>query len=141
MRSTGVLDLLGPTAGLSHGTVLFVDDEELLRATSARSISSGPATPCCWPTAPLTRLSMCGPTTARSTSWPPTSACRERPDPCWRKRREKIFPDVQLIYMSGYPHYSVGQQAIPFSEAGYLQKPFALDELVALVDRLLASGA
>jgi len=136
MRSTGVLDPLDRTAALSHGTILFVDDEELLRDLGKIYLERAGY---------LVLLADSAAEALEQVRAHDGSIDLLATDvnlsgttgPMLAKQLRESFPCVQLIYMSGYPHY-VCSQAIPFSEAGYLQKPFSLDELVALVGRMLA---
>jgi CheY-like chemotaxis protein len=45
-------------------------------------------------------------------------------------------PDLRVLYVSGYTQKQVGLDQAP--DTPFLEKPFALEDLVALVNRLLA---
>jgi DNA-binding response OmpR family regulator len=51
-------------------------------------------------------------------------------------RLQRSRPDLRVLYVSGYTQEQTGLDALP--DAPFLEKPFALDELVARVHTLLA---
>ena len=51
----------------------------------------------------------------------------------------KFRPDVQVLYMSGYPEPFLRQNAALPQAINYLQKPFAMTTLLARITQLLES--
>jgi two-component system, cell cycle sensor histidine kinase and response regulator CckA len=51
----------------------------------------------------------------------------------------KLRPDVQVLYMSGYPEPFLRESATLPPSTNYLQKPFAMTTLLARITRLLES--
>lgn len=52
-------------------------------------------------------------------------------------RLQKISPHLKVIYMSGYTDHSIIHQGLNDESLEFLQKPFSLDELTALVRKVL----
>lgn len=54
----------------------------------------------------------------------------------WLKR---TYPDVMVIFLSGYSEFEYAKSAIEFQVAHYLLKPVEEDELFAVMDKLIMS--
>jgi len=52
----------------------------------------------------------------------------------------KLFPDVRVIYMSGYSQEVISEHGVLLEEIDFLQKPFTVRQLVAMVRDVLDRG-
>ena len=48
-----------------------------------------------------------------------------------------MYPEMQVLYMSGYKDYAIGVDAVLEPDANYLNKPFTLDSLTSAVREVL----
>ncbi len=53
----------------------------------------------------------------------------------------ELFPELKKIYMSGYTADIIGQHGILDSSVFFIQKPFSIQELTAMVRKVLAGDA
>ena len=52
-------------------------------------------------------------------------------------RLSERWPDLPVLYISGYPEDDLFHRGAPVAGAPFLQKPFKAEELLATVERLL----
>jgi FixJ family two-component response regulator len=53
-------------------------------------------------------------------------------------RLSERWPDLPVLYISGFPADDLFHRGAPATGAPFLQKPFQAEELLAMVERLLA---
>lgn len=56
------------------------------------------------------------------------------------ERLQQSWPDLPVVYMSGYTKDTVVQRGVAAGETGFVQKPFKAAELAARVSEVLNAG-
>jgi signal transduction histidine kinase/ActR/RegA family two-component response regulator len=135
----GVLPLRDPAAPRGAGTVLVVDDEEIVRRTSARVLASLGYTPVQVPGG------------REALEWlaaqpaPPAAVLLDLAMPgmdgqtCFRELRMRV-PGLRIVISSGFSRSGRGEELLAEGAVGFVQKPYRIEELARAI-AVAAAGA
>jgi CheY-like chemotaxis protein len=127
--------MLAPAMLTGHETILLVEDTETLRVMTREILEGAGYTviEAANPAAVLARISSLGAVNLLLTD----VVMPRMSGPDLAKDLRRTWPDLKIVFMSGYTEQAVENRGVFEAEAEFLQKPFTIDSLLRKVRAVL----
>lgn len=128
------------TAHSGSGSILLVEDDEMVRKLTAEALASLGFTPLVAEN-PHHAIALCEDPRTPIDLVITDVVMPEMKGTDLRNRLEAIRPGIKVLFMSGYASSVIVRQGVLQDGVNFLQKPFSLDALAAKVQEVLGDGS